>query len=84
MRAEVVRLEVLRLIHQTPFPPFVLRLENGGQVVVSHPENMAFDPKTSGKPDFYVISSPLNVFGTFDSVTSVIRMDTGEPSNIAG
>jgi hypothetical protein len=81
MRTEVVRNEVVRLLRQKPFQPFALRLENGDHVIIAHPENIAFDPQTSGKPDFYVITSPLNVFGTFDAVTSIARLDTGEPSN---
>ncbi len=81
MRTEVVRAEIMRLIRQSPFRPFALRLENGDQIIVSHPENIAFDPKVSGKPDFYVISSPLNIFGTFDAVSAVARLDTGELSN---
>jgi hypothetical protein len=55
MRADSVRAEVARMVHQAPFRPFVLSMENGDRVTIGHPENIAFDP-ASDSPDFYVIS----------------------------
>ena len=81
MRTEVVRSEVQRLLHQAPFRPFALNMENGDRIVIEHPENIAFDPPTNdsgASPDFYVISRRLRVFGTFEAVTSVALVDTGE------
>jgi hypothetical protein len=83
MRTEVVRTEILRLMRQAPFRPFVLNMENGDRIPIEHPENIAFDPGTNGtgkgSSDFYVISGNLRFFGTFEAVTSVVLRDTGEP-----
>ncbi len=84
MRTEVVRVEVGRLLAQVPFRPFALNLENGDRIVFEHPENIAFDPGadgSAGSPDFYVISRSLRVYGTFEAVTSVALVDTGEETS---
>jgi hypothetical protein len=83
MRTQVVRSEVLRLVHPTPFRPFALSLENGDRVIIEHPENIAFDPETEGSTDFYVISGPLRLFSTFDAVTSVSLLDAGGEAGVA-
>jgi hypothetical protein len=80
MRTDLVRNEVLRLMRQAPFRPFVLNLENGDRVNIEHPENIAFDPGNGAQPglaDFYVISGALRVFGSFEAVSSVALLDTG-------
>ncbi len=77
MRADAIRNEVLRMIHQAPFRPFVLSMENGDRVTIGHPENIAFDPE-GGSPDFYVISGRIRLFGTFDAVSSVATADSVE------
>jgi hypothetical protein len=74
MRAESIRTEVVRMLRQAPFRPFVLSMENGDRVIVGHPENIAFDPAGEGAEDsfdFYVISGRVRYFGTFEAVTSV-------------
>ena len=81
MRSEVVRTELQRLLRQVPFRPFALNLENGDRVIIEHPENIAFDPGENGaegSSDFYVISRTLRVFSTFEAVTGVALIDTGE------
>lgn len=82
MRTEVVRAEIQRLMRQVPFRPFALTLENGQRIVIEHPENIAFDPATNGSgkgsSDFYVISSNLRLFSTFDAVSSAAILDSGE------
>lgn len=81
MRTAVVRAEIQRLLHQAPFRPFALSLENGDRVVIEHPENIAFDPEgddSGGSSDFYVISSKLRIFSTFEAVSSVALLDRGE------
>ena len=80
MRADVVQVEIRRLLRAAPFRPFVLTLENGDRSVIEHPENIAFDPGANGSPgssDFYVISGRLRLFSTFEAVTSVALMDEG-------
>ena len=51
MRADAIRAEVIRMIHQAPFRRFVLSMENGDRVTIGHPENIAFDPEGEC-PDF--------------------------------
>ncbi|MBW3599516.1 MAG: hypothetical protein KY475_19865 [Planctomycetes bacterium] len=80
MRTEILRAEVQRLLHQAPFKPFALNLENGDRVVIEHPEHIAFDPggeDSAGSSEFYVISRDLRVFSTFEAVSSVAMLDAG-------
>lgn len=77
MRADAIRTEVLRMLRQAPFRPFVLSMENGDRVTIGHPENIAFDPEGES-PDFYVISGSIRLFGIFDAVTSVATADSVE------
>ncbi len=77
MRADAIRAEVARMIHQAPFRPFVLTMENGDRVTIGHPENIAFDP-AGDSPDFYVIAGRIRLFGTFDAVSSVATADSVE------
>lgn len=77
MRAGSIRTEVARMVHQAPFRPFVLSMEDGDRVTIGHPENIAFDP-SSGSSDFYVISGNIRLFGTFEAVSSVATVDSVE------
>lgn len=74
-RVDSIRSEVQRLIRAVPFRPFTLTLENGNAALIEHPENIAFDPQTSGSEDFYVISGRLRLFSTFGAVTGVMLTD---------
>ncbi|MGL4549887.1 MAG: hypothetical protein ACRC33_01765 [Gemmataceae bacterium] len=78
MRTALIRPEVQRLINQRPFRPFALLMENGDRVIIEHPENMAFDPTASGPGRFALITSRLVVHSTFEAVTSVTELDSGE------
>ena len=77
MRADSVRAEVIRMVHQAPFRPFVLSMENGDRGTIGHPENIAFDPEGESS-DFYVISGRVRLFGTFEAVSSVATADSVE------
>ena len=77
MRAEAIRSEIVRMVRQAPFRPFVLSMENGDRVTIGHPESIAFDPD-GGSPDFYVISGRVRLFGAFDTVSSVATADSVE------
>ena len=82
MRTQTVRGEVQRLIHQRPFKPFVLNLENGDRIPIGHPENIAFDPGengSSGSDDFYVVSGRVRIHSVFEAVTSVGSAESVEP-----
>ena len=75
MRAEAIRAEVVRMVRQAPFRPFVLSMENGDRVTIGHPENIAFEPDGESF-DFYVIASGVRLFETFDAVSSVAMADS--------
>jgi hypothetical protein len=77
MRADAIRSEVIGMVRQAPFRPFVLSMENGDRVTIGHPENIAFEP-AGESADFYVISRGIRLFGTFDAVSSVAAADTIE------
>ena len=81
MRTEVIQTAIRTLLRQVPFRPFALNIENGDRIVIEHPENIAFDPGGNGSPprsDFFVVSRQLVFLGTFEAVTSVALLDTGE------
>jgi hypothetical protein len=71
MRNKEIKTEVLRLLHEVPFRPFVMTLENRQRVEIGHPENIAFDPEPNGATDFYAFSGATRLFSTFEAVTSV-------------
>jgi hypothetical protein len=75
-KVENIRAEVARLIHSAPFHRFVLNLENGDRVLIEHPENIAFNPEARTKDgSFYVITGKVKLFGSFESVTSIVLTD---------
>jgi len=81
MRTEVIQTAIRSLLRQVPFQPFALNMENGDRIVIEHPENIAFDPGGNGFPprsNFSVISRHVVFFGTFEAVSSVALLDTGE------
>ena len=75
MRAELNRAEVLRLLNVRPFRPFVITLDSNQQLVVEHPENIAFDPTPGGRADFYMLGAKLRCFSTFDAITMIATLD---------
>lgn len=78
MRTDIIKTEVRRLLRQAPFQPFALHLENGDQIVIEHPEYIAFDPgdgRQNVSPEFHVISSSLRYVSTFEAVASVAMKD---------
>ena len=77
MRAEEVRLTLKHLIHQQPFEPFLISLDNGERYLIEHPENVAFDPKENGRTRLSVVTSNLFCYATFESVSSMVHQDTG-------
>jgi len=77
-REELMRSEVLQLLRQVPFTPFEISLENGDRVLVEHPENVALDPGTNGKPAspyFYAVAGDLRIASSFAAVTAVTMVD---------
>lgn len=81
MRTEVIQTAIRTLRRQVPFRPFAVDMETGDRIVIEHPENIAFDPGDNGFPPrskFSVVSRQLFFIGTFEAVTSVALLDTGE------
>ena len=78
-RVDAIREEVLRLLEARPFKPFALVLENSEQLIIEHPENIAFDRTgADGAEDFYVATRSLRTVSTFSAVTSVSRLRGAE------
>lgn len=77
MHAEDARLTLGHLLHQRPFEPFLICLENGDRYLIEHPENIAFDPTENGRTRFSVVTSDLFCYSTFESVSSLVHQDTG-------
>jgi len=77
MSLDAIRAEVVRMVHEAPFRPFVLSMENGDRVTIGHPENIAFEPEGES-PDFYVISGRIRLSDTFEAVSSVATADSVE------
>lgn len=76
MRTELHREEVKRLMHTSPFRPFVLTLESGQTLVIEHPENVAFDPTVGGRSDLYVLGAKLRCYTTFDAIAMIATLDS--------
>ena len=79
MRGDIIREQVHQLVHTQPFRPFVMYLENGQQVPIDHPENIAYDPDDSSefKMKFTAVSRGRFFWGTFDAVSAVAEVDVG-------
>ena len=75
MRTAAVRAKIEHLIHDVPFRPFVISLENGQTVSIEHPENIAFEPGEEGSQDFYVLTGRLHLYSSFSAVTSIALLD---------
>jgi hypothetical protein len=78
-RVEEVRLQLKNLLDAAPFRPFIIRLENGEQVRVEHPENIAYSlsPWPSGKvrQAFYVLTEEGEVRSNLGAITSLFVAD---------
>jgi len=64
-------------VHAAPFREFILQLENGDDVRIEHPENIAFEPDPDGSEEFYVISGKIRLFSTFSAVSAIELADRG-------
>lgn len=84
MRVETIRAEVIRMTRQQPFRPFEINIENGDRLVIEHPENIAFNPNPEQKkfPNrFHVLNGDFVYVSTFDAVSSVAAIDSGQVVN---
>jgi hypothetical protein len=75
MRSAAVRAKVEHLIHEAPFRPFVISLENCQLVTIEHPENIAFQPGEDGSEDFYVLAKELHFHSSLSAITSIALLD---------
>ena len=82
-RAEAQRQAVTDLVRAVPFRAFIISLDDGAQVRIDHPENIAFradDPDgTAGSMDIYVRDRDSRVWTTFDAITSVVAKVSEAP-----
>jgi len=77
MNAELIRAELQRLLHQSPFRPFAIAFAGGEQAIIEHSENVAFDPRPGSSSDFYVLTGSLRLFSTFEAVSSIAILSGG-------
>ena len=81
-RTATVREQVNQFVHARPLHRFMIILENGTQLLVEHPECVAFNPALSegdrGWDKFSVIADGMFSYCTFDGVTSVNVLDRGQ------
>ncbi len=81
MRTQTVREELKGLIKRVPFQPFIITLESGQQLLIEHPENIAFnpqaDPESKQGRRFVVVSGEHSTFSTFDAVSGITFGDDG-------
>jgi len=77
MNVELIRSELRRLLHQTPFRPFAIIFVGGEQAIIEHSENVAFDPRPGSTSDFYVLTGSLRLFSTFEAVSSIAILSGG-------
>ena len=84
MRVETIRNEVIQFLRQRPFTPFEINIENGDRLLIEHPENIAFNvnPEKETFPNrFHVLNGDIVYVSTFDAVSSVAAIDTGQMVN---
>lgn len=77
MSANEKQAQIVKLINQRPFRPFVISLENGDRVTVEHPVTVAYDP-TGASTQFSVLTGGVMVASYFGSITSIALQDTGQ------
>jgi hypothetical protein len=77
MNPELIRSELQRLLHQTPFRPFAITFTGGERAVIEHSENVAFDPRPGSSTDFYVLTGSLRLFSTFERVSTFAMLSGG-------
>lgn len=79
MRTETVRDEIKTLLKRVPFQPFVIMLESGEQLLIEHPENIAFNPQADPEKKqgrrFVVVTGEHSTFSTFDAVSGITFRD---------
>lgn len=86
MRVDTIRNEVIRMLRKQPFSPFAINIENGDRLVIEHPELISFNPAPKN-PDhpyanrFHVLNGEYIYVSTFDAVSSVAEIDSGQLVN---
>jgi hypothetical protein len=77
-RTETTRGQLRDLYNARPFQAFVLSLENGDQILVEHPENLAFDPTDQGSGDLMVLTTKLRRWTSLAAVTTLAKLADAE------
>jgi hypothetical protein len=79
MRSVSMYEKMTELLKAVPFRPFMVNFENGQQVTVDHPENVAYAPRVNGhkrkkgRRDLYIMARNLSVHSTFDAITAIVQ-----------
>ncbi len=76
-RTVTVRSQLAFLARRTPFKSFAVTLESGADVIVEHPENVAFDASEKGVDLVTIISKGLVYCTSLSAITGVVALDTG-------
>ncbi len=75
-RTDTTREQLTEMVRAAPFHPFALNMENGGKVIIEHPENIAFDSTAIGRERLFVITNKLLLNSSLSAVASVAQLDT--------
>jgi hypothetical protein len=67
-RVDEVRAQLQELVHANPFCPFIVELESGKQVLVDHPEAIAYRPD---RQTFYILTDDGEVRSNLGAITSL-------------
>lgn len=74
------------MLRRQPFQPIEINIENGDRLIVEHPENISFNPvptdfKHPNVNRFHVLNGDILYVSTFDAVSSVAEIDSGQIVN---
>ena len=76
LRTDSVRSQLLGMIRAAPFHKFVINMEKGDRVLIEHPENIAFDPRTNSRNSYFsVVTGKVQLLSNFNAVTSIVHAD---------
>ncbi len=73
-----MRTEIVRLLKDVPFRPFIIIMDSGQRVVVRHPENVAYDREVE-TANCYAVSDGLMHILPWVKIAHLALADSGEP-----
>ena len=72
-----MRAEIIRLLKAQPFRPFAMIMDSGQQVVIRHPENVAYDPAAE-TANCYALADGIMHILPWEKITSAAVVDRGQ------